>query len=166
MSPMCAACVCGIAKSTKDIQAIGRFGIGFKSVYAFTDRPEIHSGSEAFTIKSYVRSFPAPARKRKPDEALIALLLRDKDRMAHKEITQGLENLRAKPLLFLRQVKEISWSVEGGPSGLYFRDDPQELDTNVRELTLLGEQKDKPDVEERWLIFSREVRNDGARRSC
>ena len=36
--------VCGIGESTKDLTAIGRFGIGFKSVYAFTDRPEIHSG--------------------------------------------------------------------------------------------------------------------------
>ena len=36
--------VCGIGKSTKDLTAIGRFGIGFKSVYAFSDRPEIHSG--------------------------------------------------------------------------------------------------------------------------
>ena len=27
--------VCGIAVSTKDLTAIGRFGIGFKSVYAF-----------------------------------------------------------------------------------------------------------------------------------
>src|SRR2546421_7571123 len=34
--------VCGIAQSTKrNLTAIGRFGIGFKSVYAFTDRPEI-----------------------------------------------------------------------------------------------------------------------------
>ena len=34
--------ICGIAESTKDLTAIGRFGIGFKSVYAFTDRPEVH----------------------------------------------------------------------------------------------------------------------------
>ena len=38
--------VCGIAESTKDLTAIGRFGIGFKSVYAFTQRPEVHSGNE------------------------------------------------------------------------------------------------------------------------
>src|SRR5690242_15168724 len=35
--------ICGIAESTKDLTSIGRFGIGFKSVYAFTDRPEVHS---------------------------------------------------------------------------------------------------------------------------
>jgi len=31
--------ICGIAESTKGLTAIGRFGIGFKSVNAFTDRP-------------------------------------------------------------------------------------------------------------------------------
>ena len=39
--------ICGIGESTKDpgLTEIGRFGIGFKSVYAYTDRPEVHSGS-------------------------------------------------------------------------------------------------------------------------
>ena len=46
--------LCGIGESTKDLNAIGRFGIGFKSVYAFSVRPEIHSGSEDFAIESYV----------------------------------------------------------------------------------------------------------------
>ena len=48
--------ICGIGKSTKsqDLTEIGRFGIGFKSVYAFTDRPEIHSGDEHFAIESHV----------------------------------------------------------------------------------------------------------------
>src|SRR5262249_43214603 len=42
--------ICAIAESTKDLTAIGRFGIGFKSVYAFTDRPEVHSGDEDFAV--------------------------------------------------------------------------------------------------------------------
>ena len=38
--------ICEIGESAKadDLTAIGHFGIGFKSVYAMTDRPEIHSG--------------------------------------------------------------------------------------------------------------------------
>src|SRR4051812_27256150 len=45
--------VCGIDESTKGITSIGRFGIGFKSVYSFTRRPEIHSGGEAFAIDNF-----------------------------------------------------------------------------------------------------------------
>ena len=46
--------ICGIAESTKEQTEIGRFGIGFKSVYAFTDRPEVHSGEENFVIENFV----------------------------------------------------------------------------------------------------------------
>jgi hypothetical protein len=113
--------ICGIAQSTKDITAIGRFGIGFKSVYAFTRRPEIQSGGEAFAIEDYVLPVGVPKSPREVGQTVIRLPLRADDKPAHKEITQGLENLRARPLLFLRHVREISWSVEGGPSGLFPR---------------------------------------------
>ncbi len=46
--------ICGIDEGTKNLTEIGRFGIGFKSVYAFTDRPEIHSGIENFAVESFV----------------------------------------------------------------------------------------------------------------
>ena len=49
--------VCGIAASTKenDLTKIGKFGIGFKSVCTFTDRPEVHCGDEHFAIEHYTR---------------------------------------------------------------------------------------------------------------
>ena len=46
--------VCGVGETTKDLTDIGRFGIGFKSVYSITDRPEVHSGNENFAIDSFV----------------------------------------------------------------------------------------------------------------
>ena len=58
--------ICGIGESTKDtdLTAIGRFGIGFKSVYAITNQPEIHSGDEDFGIKNYVH--PVAIKKNSP----------------------------------------------------------------------------------------------------
>ena len=52
--------VAGVAQSTKsgDLTSIGRFGIGFKSVYAYTRNPQIISGDERFRIESFVRPFP------------------------------------------------------------------------------------------------------------
>ena len=49
--------VCDVLRGTKneDVSQIGKFGIGFKSVYAFTASPEIHSGDEHFVIKRYIR---------------------------------------------------------------------------------------------------------------
>lgn len=46
--------VCDIAESTKNESSIGRFGLGFKSVYTVTDLPEIHSGAEDFAIENFV----------------------------------------------------------------------------------------------------------------
>src|SRR5947209_1794260 len=44
--------ICNIGKGTKrrDLTAIGKHGIGFKSVYAYTRHPEVHSGREHFVI--------------------------------------------------------------------------------------------------------------------
>jgi len=56
--------VCGVGQSGKtasdQLTAIGKFGIGFKSVYAYTKSPLVYSGDEAFGIESYVRPFGVP----------------------------------------------------------------------------------------------------------
>ena len=52
--------VCGVGETTKDLTDIGRFGIGFKSVYSITERPEVHSGDENFAIDSFVFPTEAP----------------------------------------------------------------------------------------------------------
>ncbi len=49
--------ICGVGNSAKsaDLTAIGAFGIGFKSVYAYTQTPSVHSPGEHFRIENYVR---------------------------------------------------------------------------------------------------------------
>src|SRR5262245_15427699 len=94
--------VCGIAQSTKDQHSIGRFGIGFKSVYTFTDRPEIHSGEEDFAVENYVQPRRADRTEREPDETLIILPLKSEDKTARQEITDGFKHLGPSVLLFLR----------------------------------------------------------------
>jgi hypothetical protein len=152
--------VCGIDESTKDITSIGRFGIGFKSVYAFTERPQIHSGEEAFAIESYVWPVATAFRRPLSDQTMIVLPLHEQDVEARAEIVEGLMNLGARTLLFLRNVKEISWTAPNGASGLYFRDDPIWHGPNVREISLMGQQQGGKEIAERWLVFSREVYND------
>lgn len=41
-------------KDRNDAQTIGRFGMGFKSVFKYTYQPEIYSDEEAFVIKNYL----------------------------------------------------------------------------------------------------------------
>lgn len=157
--------VCGIAESTKDKFSIGRFGIGFKSVYTFTDRPEIHSGDEDFAIVNYVQPQWADRTDRKSGETQIVLPLKADDNTAQQEITAGFRHLGPCALLFLRHIKEINWSVERGASGFYLRNSPEALGDNIHRITVIGQETGKPEVDQNWLVFHRDVFSAAKRRS-
>ena len=144
--------ICGIDESTKDITQIGRFGIGFKSVYAFTDRPEVHSGAEDFGIESFVWPFAASGIQRETSETIIVILLREPSDCG--EIGTGLKRLGGDALQFLREIEEIEWNVEDGLSGLYLRQS-DDLDDCVRRVTVIGQADGQPDAEQTWLVFSK-----------
>ena len=146
--------ICGIAEGTKDHTAIGRFGIGFKSVYALTDRPEIHSGMEDFAIESFV--WPVSASGIDRDEAETVILLPLRNDNGYQEIAAGLGRLGASSLLFLRQIEEIRWATEDGPSGIYLRE-AVEVSQDVRRVTVVGQEEGQAEVNEGWLVFSRPV---------
>ncbi|TBB03862.1 sacsin N-terminal ATP-binding-like domain-containing protein [Rhizobium ruizarguesonis] len=150
--------ICGIDESTKGVNSIGRFGIGFKSVYAFTLQPEVYSGSEAFSIVDYVLPRALPARNRAVDETLIVLPLKSEEPNAFKEIAEGLRSLGGEALMFLKQVEEIAWSVEGEGSGSYRR---QTSGSGfMREVTLESTRGIETD-RAGYLLFSRDVEHDG-----
>ena len=152
--------VCGIAESTKDLTRIGRFGIGFKSVYALTDRPEVHSGNEDFTVEKYV--WPAAAREipRARDETVIVMPLRKP--ADHGVAEGGLKRLGSDALLFLHEIEEIEWVVNGGDTGLYLRRS-EKLDEHVRRIMVSGQTDGQQDTEESWLTFSRPMHDAGGK---
>ncbi len=153
--------ICGIAESTKDLTAIGRFGIGFKSVYAFTDCPEIHSGDEHFAIESFVWPKTAAPVSAERDQTVIVLPLRADDASARLEIELGLRRLGSRVLLFLRELDEVAWSIDGGGSGQYLRVEREPIAEHAHKVTLIGEDAASLDTEEAWLIFSHDVERDG-----
>lgn len=149
--------VCDIAESTKNESSIGRFGLGFKSVYTVTDLPEIHSGDEDFAIESYVFPKQLPRSPRAADETQIILPLKPDDASAASDITAGFRHLGPGALLFLRHIDEINWSVEGGASGFYLRNTPETLGPNVQRVTVIGQESGQPEVDQNWLVFHRDV---------
>jgi hypothetical protein len=148
--------ICGIGESTKDLTAIGHFGIGFKSVFAFSDRPEVHSGDEDFAIESFVWPVAASSVKRAPNETVIVIALRE--HADRDEIAAGLQRVGPGALLFLREIEEIEWAVERGMSGIYLRGEPVHIDDGVRRITVIGQAEGQPDIEQTWLLFSRPMR--------
>lgn len=152
--------VCDIAESTKNESSIGRFGLGFKSVYTVTDLPEIHSGDEDFAIEDFVFPKPASQAPREHDETQIILPLTVEDPTAEQDIMAGFRKLGPGALLFLRNIEEINWSVEDGASGFYMRNPPEVLGTNVRRVMVVGHETGQDEVDQDWLVFHRDVFSD------
>jgi hypothetical protein len=149
--------VCGVGVGTKadDLTQIGKFGIGFKSVYAYTLTPEIHSGDEHFRIEHYVR--PVAADPLEPGSNWTTLFIFPFNRddsgadQAFQDIAARLENLGVRTLLFLKNIEGIEWTISGGTTGIYFRE-TQPIADNARRITVIG-QKNHEEEEEEWLVF-------------
>ncbi|MDE2845559.1 MAG: DUF3883 domain-containing protein [Gemmatimonadota bacterium] len=146
--------ICGIAEGKKEDESIGRFGIGFKSVYAFTDRPEIHSGAEDFAIERYVHPYPVPPIDKEPEETVIHIPFRDST--GFQDIAAGLVRLDTRTLLFLHHIEQIQWESADGQSSVYFRKTKNESE-NVRHVTIYERQKAQEKVIEDWFVFSQQI---------
>ena len=115
--------ITSIADSTKreDGTSIGKFGIGFKAVFSYTETPIIHSGEWHFKIAHMV----VPEWCEDGDDPQCAqegktlfrfpFNKRQKDRSrAYVEILDGLRSLDAESILFLRNISEVRVSCAGG----------------------------------------------------
>jgi len=104
-----------------DLTAIGKFGIGFKSVYAYTRTPRIYSGGEAFRIENFVRPHAVDPAERLDLGGTLAgtrfVFPFDHDtvpaRVAAREIATALGALQPRILLFLRNIERLR---TGGPA--------------------------------------------------
>lgn len=153
--------VCRIGKGTKggDLTQIGKFGIGFKSVYAYTATPEIHSGENGFKITNYVRPFEVSFKPPCDSWTTLFVLPFDTEEKAPEiacgEISDRLRKLSArKTLLFLRNLNEIEYRLPDSTYGVCIRQ--ERTRGTARQVSLIGQSNGK-DEEENWLIFKRPV---------
>ena len=86
--------------------AIGRFGIGFKSVFSVTEKPEIKSGDFHFAISNFI--VPNLIDSEKSKETIITLPFKSsKQRQIVLSIEKTLNELDSLYLLFLNNIKSI-----------------------------------------------------------
>ena len=118
--------ITGIHNSTKDkiLDRIGKFGVGFKSVFVYTQSPIVRSGEFSFRIVEMILpepiapdpsignrtrfEFPFDNQKKPPNEAFA-------------EIAAGLNDLDETTLLFLSSLQAIKWKIDNGGSGEVLR---------------------------------------------
>lgn len=113
----------GFSTKRDDLNKIGKFGAGFKSVFSITSTPQIYSGDLSFEITDYI--VPQSIEKIELDIAHTKIVLpfnsnkMDKAK-AYKIIGEKLENLEYESLLFLKNIQSISWSFEE-KNGIYLK---------------------------------------------
>ena len=154
----------GRSTSAEDLVKTGRFGVGFKSVFAFTATPIIFSGEEHFRIhdlykldavqppadidrsRTYI-TLPFNHHKYEPDYVEDHISAAD----AFGKISKRLKSLDKKTILFTRNIKTIYWSV-GKQAGHYRRKD--DLHDSYRISSVADEVAGNT---ERFLVFQKDV---------
>ena len=151
--------ICDIGEGTKTEGDIGQFGIGFKSVYRFTDRPQVHSGGEDFGIDNYVYPSAQPKIERDQDQTVFIIPLRDAE-ANNVVVADGLRQINLDTLLFLRQIDSVEWSLPNGEVGTCVRQSTSHED-HIRRVTLTRRPTNHDDPEQEWLVFSKPMHMDG-----
>lgn len=150
----------GISKKKEDLNLIGKFGVGFKSVFAVTETPYIFSGEYKIRIDDFV--IPTSINDSsiyREDETLIRIPFNHKYR-PQKEIfelvRQRLENLGLRTMLFLKNIEEIEWKTSSS-NGHYLKsaEDVQGV-KNTRKVTLVS-----ASVTEEYLVIRRPITIEG-----
>lgn len=110
--------------SKDDINKIGKFGVGFKSVFAYTDRPQIFSDDMSFAIEDLVLPIWDISEKdfrnifgedKKENKTYMYFPFKNeqlKCNNGYNQIRSRLENIEHTTLLFIKNIKEIQFKIE------------------------------------------------------
>lgn len=135
--------ITNIGQSTKidDPTTIGKFGVGFKAVYAYTNTPEIHSGDYDFKIVDMLIPEDIGVEKKAQRGSTLFVFPFDnpnkKPEMAVNEIAEGLESLDENSILFLCFIKKIGFRLANGFEGyvkIHSEDGPLKTVETVKSL--------------------------------
>ena len=151
--------ITGIGNSPKkeDLNSIGTFGVGFKSVFAITESPCIFSGEYNFKIEKFV--LPIPMSKIYPKTGTWIIIpfnhpIRTSeeifDKISHKLNEMGLDTL-----LFLRNIEKIECKINDNSSGTYTK--KIDLNENYKQIILTYSNNKDTLRKEKWLVFERKL---------
>lgn len=166
--------ITSIAFSTKNDtdesgNSIGKFGIGFKSVYTYTNRPEIYDKTMCFRIEQKI--IPVPLNKYydnwKEDETWFVIPFNNPAKNPEKAVSEILHQLSelSNPTLFLNNLERVSYQYEDGPQptkGHYLKKIKQSKEypdgTKAEQVSITHEVNGDVTEEQLW-IFSRKKGN-------
>ena len=106
----------GSSTNEGDPNTIGSFGAGFKSIFAVTKTPHIHSGQFHFKISDFIVPQQISGEDT-VDKTIIEIPFNREDveqETIYTKITEKLLSLESESLLFLRNIREIQWMIQRG----------------------------------------------------
>lgn len=147
--------ITSIGNTTKVESQIGRFGVGFKAVFEYTNTPHVYDPPFLIKIERFI--IPVLLENDHPNrmdgETLFYFPfdLENKKDTAYKEINEKLKNLD-NPLLFLRHLSKIEWENVEGESGFYAR----KIESKI---TSVLTKVNGNEFEHKFLIFEKKVKD-------
>ena len=145
----------GEGTKAEDEEQIGRFGIGFKAVFAYTETPRIWSPSYAFEISEMVLPSELPTNPTLGDRTRFEFSFNSEKKphpRAFSEVRDGLEEISDNTLLFLSHIEEIQWRIDGGREGRLLR-----IPHSEHHIEILREIDGKPTESAHFLRFAQRV---------
>lgn len=151
--------ITSVAQTGKTEDTIGKFGIGFKAVFQYTETPEIFDPPFFFKIERFIVPILLKSdheeRRSNEKETLFYFSFNLKQKNpedAYKEITTRLKNLNH-PLLFLKNLKRIEWKNEDIQWNYYTT---EKIKGEARIVSSIYKEGDKAYVE-KFLVFDKEI---------
>lgn len=144
--------ITGIFNSSKtdSPDKIGKFGVGFKSVFVYTETPIVYSKHFSFRIEHLVLPKAVPPRPKLREKTRFELPFnraRKPAAEAFAEVSSGLEQLSETTLLFLRSIQCINWII-GDRRGSVLREEHAS-----NHVEILSEAHDGKSVSTHWLRY-------------
>ena len=151
--------ITSIGNSTKrdDETSIGKFGVGFKAVFAYTNSPEIHSGDFHFRIHDLVVPETKGISKLAIDDQTTRFIFpfdnpKKSANISVTETEKGLRNLGDNTLLFLSHIRKIDYRLPSGETGYL-----QRIDHDNGRIEIRSQHPDGIETISHWLHFQKEV---------
>ena len=145
----------GDGTKAADDDTIGRFGIGFKAVFPYTETPRIWSPTYAFEISEMVLPSELPRDRTLGNRTRFEFTFnseKKKRNVAFLEVRDGLEEISDKTLLFLSHIGEIQWRIDDGREGRLLR-----ISHSDHHIEILREIDSRPTESSHYLRFTETV---------
>ena len=134
------------SSNKKDQSTIGKFGVGFKAVFQYTETPHIYDRDFQFKIERFI--VPVKLVKdieRFENESVFYFPFDKKEMPADKAYSDILSKLKSLnyPILFLSSLQEVKWTANG-ESGIYSQ-------------KIIGKIKEKGNITYKYLELSQQI---------